>query len=829
MEEARQPVPPQSFSPNLPVPLQNFDAKQPNPSDVRGPETQTIEFGKLWRVRKEAHWELIAPPKNGTRSYILCPTARSPPTIWSENLYDAQDALPYFSVGQTILTSKVPRVQARSVLLTKNLHNIEADWRRGNIKFSIHLKYKLELARPRNWQAPATTPEFEIINTSRNPPDPLQFRKLIACRDSGVPVKLLATGDFPSLPVVNAEIELDNQTSVTIKNNSWRNGLVVLGFFWVKRVEENLEKHKHKGNFDLETGRTSGEAHWDFEFETCDQDVPSWWCPLGDDSECEDDTEYNEELISLAKRPRLDCDERLLGEEMELDDFDEMDSRMYELPEPELQCQSAPHWHTPPPSDPCFHQDLGVAEQPVAPSPKAGSTNFRALPPGVEPSALKLTLEPKEWPDVKSIRPPQIRASLLSGWHCKACGKLNPHVKWTKAQECPFCKTKTEIAFPEWHRKAHTETNGPIGTFYRLDDGGHSHKVGLHALAAQDPENGMTCVEYWLADPPLPILAEIGRVKPTRRGAPPRLTPRQNEQSTSSVNPSPIGGTALLPAIPRYSTTLRDPGGSRAVLAKDSRMLFVHVTCPQHPNLLALPDRIFSEFASKVPMERQINTKEYKTGLSSLSCHYTYLAGVGTSVLHRSGPAVGWEDVPDCVYNAHKMLVDMQCYSVDEGDYEQNQLNQSVFIVGSGCNGVNSFKMVHRAEDGPVGYMVLGAGCEVQLMVGDGQSKRTTKAGAQRRAEMLMAHGDALFITAPKKGDLPIEVRVKRTGLAVVLVARYFESGLAESSVAPELNQEAEASVSAMEGIIYNNTGHGDLKPSSPAIKTQAKKRKSRS
>lgn len=67
--------------------------------------------------------------------------------------------------------------------------------------------------------------------------------------------------------------------------------------------------------------------------------------------------------------------------------------------------------------------------------------------------------------------------------------------------------------------------------------------------------------------------------------------------------------------------------------------------------------------------------------------------------------------------------------------------------------------MVHKAEDGPVGYMVFGASCDVQLIVGDGEGKRrTTKAGALRRAEVLMAHGDALFTSAPRVGDAPIEV-----------------------------------------------------------------------
>ncbi|KAG9091191.1 hypothetical protein FRC06_000676 [Ceratobasidium sp. 370] len=164
------------------------------------------------------------------------------------------------------------------------------------------------------------------------------------------------------------------------------------------------------------------------------------------------------------------------------------------------------------------------------------------------------------------------------------------------------------------------------------------------------------------------------------------------------------------------------------------------------------------------------------------------------------------------------MLVDMKCYAVD--DYDQDQFNQSVFVVGSGANGVNAFKMVHRAEDGPVGYMVLGASCDVQLMVGNGQGKRTTKAGAQRRAEVLVAHGDALLTAAPKIGDLPIEVRVKRTGLAVVVVARYSKPVL---SVEPPPALEVKVT-SAMEGIVYDSTNG----PAPSAPKPKARKRKNR-
>ncbi|KAG9119055.1 hypothetical protein FRC07_006115 [Ceratobasidium sp. 392] len=456
----------------------------------------------------------------------------------------------------TTLKTPYP-ISALDKLLTKNLTNIEADWRSGTIKISIHLRYKLDLARPRNWQPPVTTAGFQVVDVNPKPPDPLQFRKLVACRDSGVPIKLLATRDFPLLPAVDAKIELDDGTTIDISSDKWRNGLVVLGFFWAKKVEEDVGKHVFKGELDLETGKCAGEAHWNFEFQSCDSGNPPWWCPLGDDSESESSWGDGDELCSAAKKPRVDSDDRLLGEEMDLDYSDEMDSRIY-------------------------------------------------------------------------------------------------------AQN----ETKNEIGFPEWHRKAHTKPLGPIGTLHRLDDEGHSYKTGLHALAAREPENGMTCVKYWLADPPLPILAEIGRVKPAKRGAPPRPAPRPSGLGTPLTNPAPWEEM-------------------RRCLQRLAIQGYLGI---RHPNLLDLPDRVFSEFASEVRMERQI---------------------IAYSVLHTSGPAVGWDLVPNCVYNAHKMLVDMQCYGVDEHDHEQNQFNQSVFVVGSGGNGANAFKMVHRAEDGPVGYMVL--------------------------------------------------------------------------------------------------------------------------
>lgn len=199
----------------------------------------------------------------GLRCGSRCPDSRSLLIYHvDQNLHDAQDVLPYFSVGQTILTSKVPRVLARSALLTRNLENISVDWRSGNIRFSVyvssihfsrglstnlnarHLKYKLELARPRKWVAPLLTHGFRLANANHKPPDPPQFRKLVACRDTGVPVRLFATGDFPTLPTVQREVlQPETGHKYTLGSNNWKGGLVALGFFWVKVAKVRSRSH----------------------------------------------------------------------------------------------------------------------------------------------------------------------------------------------------------------------------------------------------------------------------------------------------------------------------------------------------------------------------------------------------------------------------------------------------------------------------------------------------------------------------------------------------------------------------------------------------------
>lgn len=101
-----------------------------------------------------------------------------------------------------------------------------------------HLRYKLDLTRPRKWVAPPVTGKSELVNPHHKPPDPPQFRKLMACRDTGVPVRLFATGDFPTLPIIEAEVvKPEIGPEYTLESNNWKEGLVMLGFFWVKEVK----------------------------------------------------------------------------------------------------------------------------------------------------------------------------------------------------------------------------------------------------------------------------------------------------------------------------------------------------------------------------------------------------------------------------------------------------------------------------------------------------------------------------------------------------------------------------------------------------------------
>ncbi|CAE6417328.1 unnamed protein product [Rhizoctonia solani] len=787
---------------------------------IRADETEDttpkIEFSTQWNNRKEAVWDIIG-PKKGTQPFVSSPApqARGAPKIWAENIYDAQDALPYFTVGQTILASKIHREVSRSVLLTRNLHDICANWRAGTIGFTVQIRYKLQLNRPKKWKAPDSP--GKLVNVDCKPMDPIQFRKLRACHEGGIPVRVLATGDFPSLPTFQSEPR-KGETVYSIGSANWQNGIVVLGFFWVKKIMAK----------DLETGKCSGRSKWTFEFLSCDINQSSlpWWCPVYGDSEDSDlggdimrDDGGDEELEfgNTSKRRRIDSEiDPVLCEDIDMLDIAGQSEECNE--------SKANATSNYPPLDPSsIDQLLRVSDS--APDRIYTPTEIHT-PPGFIPntgdsSASKITnetkyifpddlgleLEPAIGTDAYLSRAPKLRSSLLLGWHCSKCGRLNPRKKWSKEQLCPLCQTTSTLILPEWHRRAHTEAAGPIGTFFRLDDGGHQPKAGLHQIAARDEATGLTFVEYWLAEAPMPIIAELNRATladrrklrkktvPSKTLEVPQLQPNitsSTDTPTQDPNPptltpvpfglvSPGTSTQSIPVIVKDGIhpdggkliRQRDPGGSRAVFSENTRMLFMHITCPQYPAGLGLVDDIFSGFATDVQMERQENSTVYRTGQSALSCHYTYLAGYGTHIMHTSSPAVDWENVPACVYDAHALLVEHQSRTVFDDNKTIQEFNQCVCIMGNGAIGTSTFRITHRAEDGPVGYMVFGASCSIEILVGNGgNAKRTTKGGAARRAEILLAHGDALM-TMPVEGDAPLEVRIKRTGLAVVSIARY--------------------------------------------------------
>ncbi|KAJ1301388.1 hypothetical protein OPQ81_008650 [Rhizoctonia solani] len=778
-----------------------------------------IEFSTQWNNRKEAVWDILA-PKRGVQSFIssFAPKAHAAPRIWAENIYDAQDVLPYFTVGQTILTSKVPRPVARSVLLTKNLHEIRVDWRSGKIEFTVQVRYKLQLNRPKNWQTPS--PPCKVVNPNCKPMDPIQFRKLRACYEGGIPVRVLATGDFPFLPTFQPESQEGLQPVHSISSSNWQNGVVMLGFFWVKKIAE-LGHWSEKE--DLETGKCSGQSKWAFEFLSCDlkgrkdqedhkASLLPWWYPAGDD-DTQDDDESELENVSKRRRVDLDTNSQLCG------DVSMSDAAEQGEIDGESANKTAPNGPRvkPPCVNPVF-RNMGSVSDGIHSHTQINAHLNAADPPEIRPGELGLKLEPIVGTNECLSRAPKLRASLLLGWLCQTCGRLNPRKKWAKDQTCPLCQTTSTLTLPEWDRRAHTEAAGPIGTLFRLDDGGHQPKTGLHQMTVRDEETGLTFVEYWLAEAPMPIIAELNRVSPANRrktrrklaplkrleapqpnitsstdtstSVPSTLVPVSQSNNTQAISPVPALKDGIHPDGGKLIRQ-RDPGGSRAVFSDNTRMLFMHITCPQHPSGLALVDQIFSGFATDVQMERQENNANYRTGASALSCHYTYLAGCGTHIMHTSSPAVGWEDVPTCVYDAHALLVDYQTHTVFDDNKTILEFNQSIFIMGNGATGTSTFRAccpyfplkilayatisqtTHRAEEGPVGYIVFGASCSIEVLVGNGDNKkRTTKGGAARRAEMLLAHGDALM-TMPMKGDAPLEVRVKRTGLAVVLIARY--------------------------------------------------------
>ncbi|KAF8755900.1 hypothetical protein RHS01_04660 [Rhizoctonia solani] len=744
-----------------------------------------IEFSTQWNNRREAQWDIVG-PKRGTQSSLSAPDPQLGALLkcgLKYNIYDAQDVLPYFSVGQTILASKTPRALARSVLLTRNLHDICADWTSGIIKFTVRVRYKLQLNRPKKWKPPGET--GKLANVDCSPMDPIQFRKLKGCYEAGVPVRVLATGDFPSLPTPR-----ETEAPDAVRNHHWQDGVVMLGFFWIKKVEASVlfdsldnfltkcveQKVEHVSeNVDLETGKCSGRSKWELELNHLEEDDNAL------------------ELGNAHKRRRVDANNSSGywgGTPVQADPvytYENGDRLRVEatpgpfldpmLIDPVLRDKSPSYTGYTLSGPPSYPSSTGGIPAPgVANQMDIDHSVFHSPPPEIHPYHLGLSLDPLEGTENCLVRAPKVRASLLLGWHCSSCGRLNSRRKWSQIQTCPLCKTPSKFVSPQWHRRAHTEAAGPIGTLFRLDD-------------------GLTFVEYWLAEAPMPILAELKRIasisqrKARGKASLPKGTEIPEPKPIPSAGPSTLDfnpGTSLPTAIPESKPQTsgpkpgvhpdglalvrrRDPGGSRVVFSEDTRMLFMQITCPQNSSSLESADQIFSGFAADVPMERQENS----TSASTLSCHYTYLAGSGTHIMHTSSPAVDWEYVPTCVYDAHALLVDHQAHAIFSGNDTIREFNQSLFILGNGSVGTNTFRMTHKAEDGPTGYMVFGASCSIEILVGNGENvKRTTKGEATRRAEVLLAHGDALM-TMPLEGDPPMEMRVKRTGLAIVVIARH--------------------------------------------------------
>ncbi|CAE6428991.1 unnamed protein product, partial [Rhizoctonia solani] len=100
-------------------------------SEDRAPK---IELSTQWNNRKEAVWDIVG-PKHGTQAFVSAPApqARATPKIWTENVYDALDIYPTSLLDKRILASKIPRAVSQSVLLTKHLYDIRANWRTGKV------------------------------------------------------------------------------------------------------------------------------------------------------------------------------------------------------------------------------------------------------------------------------------------------------------------------------------------------------------------------------------------------------------------------------------------------------------------------------------------------------------------------------------------------------------------------------------------------------------------------------------------------------------------------------------------------------------------------
>ncbi|CAE6455231.1 unnamed protein product, partial [Rhizoctonia solani] len=315
--------------------------------------------------------------------------------------------------------------------------------------------------------------------------------------------------------------------------------------------------HHSSENEDLETGKCSGYSKWAFEFTSCDikKYPPPWWCPPGDNSEGDstrndDSIQHDDELElgNVSKRRRVDVginpescnDVPILDPVEQQEESSAFDAKAIPnrprvnslLIDPILRDNAIAlgglyanqeiRQAVPADGDTRYPSGLSHMNAPPICLPNIGNlpapvttdkmeVDCSVEPPEIHPEQLGLSLEPIVGTDGCLSRAPKLRASLLLGWHCLTCGRLNPRREWSKHQSCPLCKATSTLILPEWHRRAHTEAAGPIGTLFRLDDGGHQPKTGLHQMAARDEETGLTFVEYWLAEAPMPIIAELNR------------------------------------------------------------------------------------------------------------------------------------------------------------------------------------------------------------------------------------------------------------------------------------------------------------------------------
>ena len=215
--------------------------------------------------------------------------------------------------------------------------------------------------------------------------------------------------------------------------------------------------HEYK-DLNLDLGKVTGQSRWDFEFQHCgiEDDGPPWWCPTEpDDSSAETEPDLFSAGVDINRPPQTSAGIlRKALYDMDLDEEEELkNSTWYRISSFIFNFHFVgPQWY-----QDTSHSNIlpsvasqefvgtTASKQGCAPGYEDGMEVEHVLvdpPTRIKPGQLGLQLEPREWPDPSSIRPPQIRASLLLGWHCIQCGRLNPRVEWIAPQTCPVCKAR---------------------------------------------------------------------------------------------------------------------------------------------------------------------------------------------------------------------------------------------------------------------------------------------------------------------------------------------------------------------------------------------------